>query len=204
MQSSILDTHLFVFVGVLFTHKYKRACVHKYKRTCVVHYTQYHTNTTANRAHTHIGLIASHLPHTHTYTHTHTHDVFCSVAVEQVESAHAKPVSCSVLQCVAVCCSVLQCVAVCCSVLQCVAVCCSVLQCVAVCVAECCGALQSIVVQVCTKCVATHCNKLQHTATHCNTLQPAATQSNTMQHTRMHQVAIDLVAESTTEREWCT
>jgi len=30
--------------------------------------------------------------------------------------------TCSVLQCVAVCCSVLQCVAVCCSVLQCVAV----------------------------------------------------------------------------------
>jgi len=56
-------------------------------------------------------------------------------------------VSCSELQCVAVCCSVLhhsstvygvatigrvnvlQCVAVCCSVLQCVAVCCSALQC---------------------------------------------------------------------------
>jgi len=73
-----------------------------------------------------------------------------------------KRLSCSVLQCVAVCCSVLQyvtafcknwnhlfgahlpqrtcaheamlqCVAVCCSVLQCAAVCCSVLQCVAVC-----------------------------------------------------------------------
>jgi len=65
--------------------------------------------------------------------------------------------SCSVLQCVAVCCSVLQCVAVCfgsvawpnqcqlqhtlqlavcCSVLQCVAVCCSVLQCVAVCCSQ--------------------------------------------------------------------
>ena len=41
--------------------------------------------------------------------------------------------TCSVLQCVAVCCSVLPCVAVCCSVLQCVAVCCGALQCVAVC-----------------------------------------------------------------------
>ena len=37
-------------------------------------------------------------------------------------------VSCSVLQCFAVCCSVLQCFAVCCSVLQCFAVCCSVLR----------------------------------------------------------------------------
>jgi len=37
-------------------------------------------------------------------------------------------VSCSMLQCVAVCCSVLQCVAVCCSALQCVAVRCSALQ----------------------------------------------------------------------------
>ena len=53
-------------------------------------------------------------------------------------------VSCSVLQCIAVCCVLqcLQCVAVCCSVLQCVAVCCSVLQCVAVC----CSALQCVAV----------------------------------------------------------
>jgi len=42
-------------------------------------------------------------------------------------------VSCSELQCVAVCCSVLQCVTVCYSVLQCAALCRSVLQCVAVC-----------------------------------------------------------------------
>jgi len=39
-----------------------------------------------------------------------------------------KGVSCSVLQCVAVCCSVIQCVEVCCIVLQCVAGCCSVFQ----------------------------------------------------------------------------
>jgi len=79
-------------------------------------------------------------------------------------------VSCSVMQCVAVCCSVLQCVAVCCSVLQCDAVYCSALQCVAVrcsvfnewwnthdrvmslvyewhtCVAECCSVLQRVAV----------------------------------------------------------
>jgi len=72
--------------------------------------------------------------------------------------------SCSVLQCVAVCCSMLQYVAGCCSVLQCVAVCCSVasliwvlhypphsimhlreLQCVA-CVAECCSVLRCVAV----------------------------------------------------------
>ena len=41
-------------------------------------------------------------------------------------------VSCSVLQCVAVCCSALQCAALCCSALQCIAVRCSALQCVAV------------------------------------------------------------------------
>ena len=47
----------------------------------------------------------------------------------------SKLVSCSELQCVAVCCSVLQCAAVCCSLLllQCAALCCSVLQCVAMC-----------------------------------------------------------------------
>ena len=86
---------------------------------------------------------------------------FWSVAVEQVESAHEKTLSCSVSQCVAVCCSVLQCVVVCCSVLQ----------CDGVCVAECCSALQSIVLHVCTRSVATHCNALQHTAIHCNTKQ---------------------------------
>ena len=42
-------------------------------------------------------------------------------------------ISCSMLQCVAVCCSVMQCLAMSCSVLQCVVVCCSVLSCVAVC-----------------------------------------------------------------------
>jgi len=60
--------------------------------------------------------------------------VICCIVILFVEI-----LSCSVLQCVAVCCSMLQCVAVlhcnamCCSVLQCVALCCSVLQCVAVC-----------------------------------------------------------------------
>jgi len=66
-------------------------------------------------------------------------------------------VSCSVLQCVAVCCSVLHhlCVAVGCSALQCVAVGCSVLQWVAVCcsalqcVAVCCSVLHYLCVAVC-------------------------------------------------------
>jgi len=55
------------------------------------------------------------------------------------EMCISSPISCSVLQCVAVCCSVSWIKEMCisspisCSVLQCVAVCCSVLQCVAVC-----------------------------------------------------------------------
>ena len=75
-------------------------------------------------------------------------------------------VSCSVLQCVAVCCSVccnalqcvlihvrrllcITCVVVCYSVLQCVAVCCSV------CCGECCSALHCVL-----QCVAVHCSAL--------------------------------------------
>ena len=53
-------------------------------------------------------------------------------------------VSCSVLQCGALCCSVLQCLAVSCSVLQCLAVCYSVVHCVAVS----CSALQCLVHEV--------------------------------------------------------
>jgi len=48
--------------------------------------------------------------------------------------------SCSLVQCGAVCCSVLQCVAVCCSVLQCVILCCSLVQCVSMC----CSVLQCV------------------------------------------------------------
>jgi len=66
--------------------------------------------------------------------------------------------SCSVLQCVAVCCSVLQSVAVCCSVLQCATVCCSVLQCVAVC----CSVLQCVAVcRSVSQCVAVCCSVLR-------------------------------------------
>ena len=64
-------------------------------------------------------------------------------------------VSCSVLQCVAVCCSVMTCVVVRCIVLQCVAVCCSVVhswQCVAVRY----SAMQCIAVYCLLQCVAVH------------------------------------------------
>jgi len=77
------------------------------------------------------------------------------------------PLSCSVLQCVAVCCSVLQCVAVRCSVLQCVAVCCSVLQCVAVS----CSALQCVA--VCCSDIHTHCQR-QCVVVCCSVLQCVA------------------------------
>jgi len=92
----------------------------------------------------------------------HALQVWCVCVRERTQ--HLDCLSCSALQCVAVCCSALQyiaehttsrlfelqCVAVYCSVLQCVAVCCSVWQCVAVC----CSVLQ---------CVAVRCSILQST-----------------------------------------
>ena len=64
--------------------------------------------------------------------------------------------SCSELQCVAVCCSVLQCVAVCIAV--CIAVCCSILQCITMCCSVlqvCCSVLQcvAVFVAVCCTCI---------------------------------------------------
>jgi len=76
-------------------------------------------------------------------------------------------VSCSVLQCVAVCCSVLQCVAVCCSVLQCVALCC-------------CGQQIACHARGCIVC----CSVLQRFAACCSVLQCVA-RSNKLRVTHM-------------------
>ena len=74
--------------------------------------------------------------------HMHTHTTESTTLLCRAVFA---TISCSVLQCVAVCRSVLQCVAVCCSVLQCVAVCCSAFQFITVC----CSVLQYAYAAVC-------------------------------------------------------
>ena len=102
--------------------------------------------------------------------------VCCSVLQSAPHALHYQQcrleydqLSCSVLQCVAMCCNVLQCVTVCCRVLQCVtsshardaraatppriyAVCCgvcySVLHCVAVCCGVCYSVLQCVAIAV--------------------------------------------------------
>ena len=82
-----------------------------------------------------------------------------------------------------VCCGVLQCVAVCfsgravsCSVLECVAVCCSVLQCVAVYIAHCsvllgCSRQENSYLQ---RVVVCQCVAVQYVAVRCSVLQCAA------------------------------
>jgi len=64
-----------------------------------------------------------HIRTIHIYIYIRVHSYLATLSA-LIQKHKLETLSCSVLQCVAVCCSVLQCVAVCCSVLQCAAVCC--------------------------------------------------------------------------------